>query len=199
VACSQWRARGNWSANDNQLLATTLTTRRSGHYVSQSEKRWAPVMPARLTAAGHNGRSGQRLDSPLPRYFHPAPTLSTSPMAWISQVDVNCDGRSPASSSRHRRFFWSLYCGDLHQKLWQNDLENFVLHFSCDNSLTCLDQFCLPKYQLQFCYKDLTQTSTQFPTIWSPSSSNFTGGHNSVFSGDWQSIFMSIYFQFCIA
>jgi hypothetical protein len=174
----------------------TLTTQRSGHYVSRPEKQWAPVMPTRLTAAGHDGRSGQRLDSPLLGYFHPAPMLSTSPATRISQAGANCGDRSPTSSSQHRRFFWSLYHGDLHQKLWQNDLENFVLHFSCDNSLTCLHQFCRPRYQLQFCYKDLTQTSTQFPTIWSPSSPNFTGGHNSVFSGDWQSIFMSIYLQF---
>jgi hypothetical protein len=93
-------------------------------------------------------------------------------------------------------FFWSLFHGDLHQKLWHHDLENCVLHFSCDNSLTCLHQYCRPRYQLQFCYKDLTQLSTQFLTIWSPSSCNFTGGHNSVFSGHWQSIFMPIYIQF---
>jgi hypothetical protein len=91
--------------DDNRRLATTLTMRRSGYYVSQPEKRRAPVMPARLTAAGHDGRSGQRLDSPLTRYFHIALTLSTPPAAQISQVGANCGGRSPVLSSRHHRSF----------------------------------------------------------------------------------------------
>jgi hypothetical protein len=55
-------------------------------------------MLARLTAAGHDGWSGQRLDSPLPGYFHLAPTLSTSLVARISQAGANCGGRSSASS-----------------------------------------------------------------------------------------------------
>jgi hypothetical protein len=61
-------------------------------------------MPPRLTAAGHDDRSAQRLDSPHPRYFHPAPMLSTSPATRISQMDVNCGGRSPALISRTRDF-----------------------------------------------------------------------------------------------
>jgi hypothetical protein len=42
-------------------------------------------MPARPTEAGHDGRSGQRPDSPHIGYFHPAPMLSTLPMARISR------------------------------------------------------------------------------------------------------------------
>ena len=38
MACSPWRTRGNWSVNDNWQLATTLTTRRSGYYVSRPKK-----------------------------------------------------------------------------------------------------------------------------------------------------------------
>jgi hypothetical protein len=52
--------------------------------MSRLEKRRVPVMPAPLTVAGHDGRSGQRLDSPLTGYFHPAPMLSTPPEAQIS-------------------------------------------------------------------------------------------------------------------
>jgi hypothetical protein len=105
VTCSPWHTRGNWSVNDDLWLATTLTTWRSGYYVSRPEKQRAPMMPARLTAAGHDGRSGQRLDSPLNGYFHPALMLSTIPTARISQAGANCGGRSPASNSRHRRSF----------------------------------------------------------------------------------------------
>jgi hypothetical protein len=42
--------------------------------------------------------------------------------------------------------------------------------FLCNNSVTCLHQYCHPKNQLQICYKDLTQLLTQFHTIRSPSS-----------------------------
>jgi hypothetical protein len=41
-----------------------------------------------------------------PRIFSPRTTLSTSPAAQISQAGTNCGGRSPTSSSRHRRFFF---------------------------------------------------------------------------------------------
>jgi hypothetical protein len=152
-------------------------------------------MPTRLTAAGHDGRSGQRPDSPHTRYFHPALTLSTLLATRISQAGANCGGRSPALSSRHRRSLWSLYHGDLHQTLWQRDLESFILYFSCNNSVTCLHQYSHPKNQLQVCYKDLTQLPTQFLTIWSPSFPSFTGGHNSVSSSDWQPNFESILLQ----
>jgi hypothetical protein len=153
-------------------------------------------MPARLTTAGHNGRSGQRPDSPRTGYFHLAPTLSTLPMARISQAGVNCGGRAPASSARHRRSLWPLYHGDLHQTFWQHDLESFVLSFSCNNSVSCLHQCCRPNNKLQICYKDLTQLLTQLLTIWSPSSSKFTGRHNSVFCLDWQPNFLPIFLQF---
>jgi hypothetical protein len=136
-----------------------------------AKKRRAPVMPAQLTAAGHDGRSGQRPDSPHTGYFHTAPMLSTLLAARISQAGTNCGDRSPALSSRHRRSLWSLYHGDLHQTLWQHDLESFILYFSCNNSVTCLHQYCRPKNQLQVCYKDLTQLPNQFLTIWSPNSS----------------------------
>jgi hypothetical protein len=117
VSCSPWRTRGNWSEDDDRWLATTLTMWRSGCYVSWPKKRRAPVMPAQLTAAGHDGRSGQRPDSPHTGYFHTAPMLSTLLAARISQAGTNCGDRSPALSSRHRRSLWSLYHGDLHQTL----------------------------------------------------------------------------------
>jgi hypothetical protein len=103
------------------------------------------VMPARLTVAGHDGRSGQRPDSPHTGYFRPAPTLSSLPAARISKTSVNCGGRSPASSSQHRRSLWSLYHGNLHETLWQHDLESFILYFSCNKSVTCLHQYCHQK------------------------------------------------------
>jgi hypothetical protein len=40
-----------------------------------------------------------------------------------------------------------------------------VLPFLCNNSVTCLYEYCRPKNQLQICYKDLTQLLTQFLTI----------------------------------
>ena len=153
-------------------------------------------MPTWLTTVGHDGRSGQWPDSPRTGYFHLAPTLSTLPVAQISQAGANCSGRSPASSAQHRRSLWSLYHGKIHQTFWQRDLESSVLSFSCNNSVTCLHQCCRPKNQLQICYKDLTQLLTQFLTIWSPSSSKFTGGHNSVCSGDWQPNFKLNYLLF---
>jgi hypothetical protein len=128
-------------------------------------------MPARLTTEGHDGWSGQRPDSPCSGYFHPASTLSTLPTARISQAGANCGGGSLVSSSRHRISLWSLYHGDLHQTLLQHDLESFVLYFSWNNSVTCLQQYCRPKNQLQVCYKDLTQLPTQSLTILSPNSS----------------------------
>jgi hypothetical protein len=140
-------------------------------------KEWSLRVTARETvssgdASATNRGGTRRLVRPAtgftpPRIFSPCPDV-----IYLSRGTNLPGGRELRRQiigvkSRHRRFFWSLYHGDLHQKLWQNNLENFVLHFSCDNSLTCMQQFCCPKYQLQFCYKDLTQTSTQFPTIWS--------------------------------
>jgi hypothetical protein len=148
-------------------------------------------MPERLTAEGHDDRYGKQPDSPRTGYFHPAPTLSTLPMAWISQASVNCGGRSSASSSWHHRSLWSLYHDDLHQTLWQRVLESFTLYFSCNNSVTCLHQYCRSKNKLPVCHKDLTQLPTQFLTIWSSSSPSFTGGHNSISSSDWQPNFES--------
>jgi hypothetical protein len=153
-------------------------------------------MPTRLTTVGHDGRSGQWPDSPRTGYFHLTPTLSTLLVARISQAGANCGGGSPASSAQHWRSLWSLYHGKIHQTFWQRDLESSVLSFSCNNSVTCLHQCCRPKNQLQICYKDLTPLLTQFLIIRSPSSSKFTGGHNSVFCLDWQLNFLPIFLQF---
>jgi hypothetical protein len=68
--------------------------------------------------------------------------------------------------------------------------------FSNNNLVTCLHQCCRLKKQLQICYKDLTQLLNQFFTIRSPSSSQFTGGHNSVFWLDLQPNFLPIFLQF---
>jgi hypothetical protein len=97
-------------------------------------------MPTRLTVVGHDGRFRQQPDSPHTGYFRPTPTLSTLPAARISQVGANCGGRSLASSSHHRRSLWSLYHGNLHQTLWQRDLESFIPYFSCTTqSLVCIN------------------------------------------------------------
>jgi hypothetical protein len=88
----------------NSQNATTERERKTKRILSNfsSLQTGCHMMPVRLTAAGHDGRSGQRPDSSHTGYFHPAPTLSTRPMARISQADANCGGRS-------------LYHGDLHQ------------------------------------------------------------------------------------
>jgi hypothetical protein len=66
----------------------------------------------------------------------------------------------------HLWYFQSLYHRDLVQSIWQSDLKSFVLEFSCEKLLTRLHQSCCPIYQLHFCYRDLSQTSTRSSTTW---------------------------------
>jgi hypothetical protein len=146
VSYSPWRVRGKWFRDNNRLLATILTMRRRDCCMSRPEKRWALVMPTWLTAAWHDGRSGQWLGSPLPRSFHPILALSIFPTAQISQAGTNCGGRSPASGSQHWISFWPLYHGDLRQSLCPSNLQGLILGFLCDGPLTSLYQSCCPMY-----------------------------------------------------
>jgi hypothetical protein len=108
VACTPWRARGNCSTDYNRLLATTLTTRRSDHYVSRSdnsELRWCQCdWPRRDTTAG-----------PASDWINLSPDIVTPPQRYLPLLWHESPRRARIAVVDHRRQvhgtrYFSVHC-----------------------------------------------------------------------------------------
>jgi hypothetical protein len=156
-------------------------------------------MPARLTVAGHDGRSGQRLDSPLlgiftlPQRYLPLPWHESPRQARIAAVDHRQWG------ALHLKIFLLLYHGDLHQSFWQSIFRGVFLRFLCEKIPTGLQQSYSPIYQRQFDHRNLGHLLTRSSLNRLQSSSKLTGSQVSVLGLTDSQTSSAFNSNFCIA